>query len=110
VTLDPSIEGRVAAQVAAASNDRPAWLPPGEHFVVIVEDDTGRPIRYEWDALGIPRLAPECETGYAGRSITFEHYLGQNTQLHEIKAHAAYLRGRYGRVAVAKLVIVEADK
>jgi hypothetical protein len=84
------------------------WLPPGDHFVVIVENDSGRAKRYEWDAFGIPHVAPGCE--YEGETITFEHYLGKNTTAEQVKAHAAMLRGRYGRVAVAKLVIVEADK
>lgn len=108
MTLSPTIEERVAAQFAAASN-RPSWLPPGEHFVVIVENDSGRPIRYEWDAYGIPHVAPECE-GCEGKTITFEHYLGHHTTATEIRAHAAQLRGRYGRIAIAKLVIVEEDK
>lgn len=106
--ISPTIEERIREQIAANARQERRWLPAGEHFVVIVEHDGGgvQPT-YTWDALGIPRLA-NAEVLPSG-PITFEHYIGEATSFPAIHKHAASLRGRYGRVAIAKLSIVEID-
>ncbi len=82
----------------------PQWLPLAAHFVLVVEDDDGKPPRYECDQLGIPHLVQ------GGNPIVWEHRVGEGTDLRAVRQQRDSLGRRYGRVAIAKLVFVEGDE
>lgn len=106
---DERIEWLVRRAMSSGAKTAQAdWLPPGEHFVVITERDSQNERRYVCDVFGIPHL--DCEVHQPIGPITGEHYIGENTHRDAITMRANCLRMQYGRVAIAKLVIVEADK
>jgi hypothetical protein len=80
------------------------WIPPGDHFVLVVESDGGLPARYGWDTFGIPyQIRPDS----VGGPITWEHYIGPGTALEAVRAK----RSRsHGRTAIARLVFVEVEQ
>jgi hypothetical protein len=96
----------VAKAVAAADSRQPDWIPAGDHFVLIVENDSHQPL-YEWDRFGIPRQIELFST--PGGPITFEHYIGERTTRPAVEKLAQRMQGRYGRVAIAKLTFVAVD-
>lgn len=83
---------------------QPVWIPPGAHFVLVVEDDRGYPAqRFTCDPYGCP--VPLYEgADMAPRPITWEHEIGRFTSLEEVKRHRDGCGQRYGRTAIARLV------
>jgi hypothetical protein len=86
----------------------PAWLPPGDHYVMVVESDSFSPHapRFAWDQYGIPYQIDPYHSG----PITWEHYIGDGTKLEEVGKRRSAMGNRCGRTAIARLVFVEADQ
>lgn len=80
------------------------WIPPGDHFVLVVENDSWDQRNFTCDQYGIPvPLHPGMPSG----PITWEHYIGKGTALEAVRANRSH---RYGRTAIARLVFVEVEQ
>lgn len=81
---------------------RPAWIPAGEHFVVISATDLP-PKPFEWDAYGIPYQPPHHWDYQGGGPIVGEVYLGDGTTIAAAKDRERVMGPRYGGACVARL-------
>jgi hypothetical protein len=99
--LAAAVDRFLAIGMPVQAQARPSWIPPGDHFVMVIEDDRAgfNGIHYDFDAYGMP---VDRNTSGPG-PMTWEHYLGQATTLAAVKNRIKQLDGRYGRAAIARL-------
>lgn len=82
----------------------PEWMGFGPHYVVATEEDNDPEIyttnKYGQPVLKHPWLHPS-------KGIIHEHDIGSATSLEGAQQRAEILKGKYGRRAIFRLVLVE---
>ena len=95
---------RAAIRRLELEGNYPEWMGPGPHYVVATEDDSD-PNYFTTNKYGQP--IPKHPWGRPSMAIVHEHEIPNATSLEGAKQRAEILKGRYGRQAIFRLVLVE---